>query len=93
MNTHFHTIQSGSGSQQTTCPECYSPTGVFTVQKDSPNKGREFESCRADDCKFFRWCDGEPSRKPSNNNSRNNTIDEINQKLDMVLEILDKHCK
>ena len=37
------------------CPKCEKSLIVNTVKKDSPNKGREFLSCK--ECNLFEWQD------------------------------------
>ncbi|KAK3930276.1 DNA topoisomerase 3-alpha [Frankliniella fusca] len=48
------------GSEEVTC-QCGQPARRCTVQKDGPNKGREFHTCpkpRDSQCQFFQWVDG-----------------------------------
>ncbi|KAM9695205.1 DNA topoisomerase 3-alpha isoform 2-T2 [Trichechus inunguis] len=49
----------GDGSGGTSCL-CSQPAVTWTVQKDGPNKGRQFHTCskpREQQCGFFQWAD------------------------------------
>jgi hypothetical protein len=35
--------------------DCGKPAVLKTVQKEGPNKGKEFFTCSSGDCKFFKW--------------------------------------
>uniref|UniRef100_I3MP50 DNA topoisomerase n=1 Tax=Ictidomys tridecemlineatus TaxID=43179 RepID=I3MP50_ICTTR len=51
---------SGSGSSGNTSCLCNQPAVTRTVQKDGPNKGRQFHTCakpREQQCGFFQWTD------------------------------------
>lgn len=40
------------------CPDCKAfPLATWTVRKNSPNKGRRFETCSSQGCGYFRWID------------------------------------
>uniref|UniRef100_A0A8D2BB90 DNA topoisomerase n=1 Tax=Sciurus vulgaris TaxID=55149 RepID=A0A8D2BB90_SCIVU len=50
----------GSGSDGSTSCLCSQPAVTRTVQKDGPNKGRQFHTCakpREQQCGFFQWVD------------------------------------
>ncbi|XP_012294191.2 DNA topoisomerase 3-alpha isoform X1 [Aotus nancymaae] len=59
--THLGGIgNSGDGSGNGTSCLCSQPTVKRTVQKDGPNKGRQFHTCakpREQQCGFFQWVD------------------------------------
>lgn len=49
-----------SGSRGGTVCKCDQPAIIRTVQKDGPNKGRQFHTCskpREQQCGFFQWAD------------------------------------
>ncbi|KAF7478544.1 DNA topoisomerase 3-alpha [Marmota monax] len=51
---------SGSGGNGNTSCLCNQPAVTRTVQKDGPNKGRQFHTCakpREQQCGFFQWTD------------------------------------
>ncbi|XP_060059192.1 DNA topoisomerase 3-alpha isoform X2 [Erinaceus europaeus] len=58
---HFGTFgSSGDNSNTGTACLCSQPAITLTVQKDGPNKGRQFHTCakpREQQCGFFQWVD------------------------------------
>ncbi|XP_023711894.1 DNA topoisomerase 3-alpha isoform X2 [Cryptotermes secundus] len=53
------TNQTGSGCDEVIC-QCGLPAKRLTVQKDNPNKGRQFYTCpkpQHECCNFFKWAD------------------------------------
>ncbi|XP_008555913.1 uncharacterized protein LOC103577160 [Microplitis demolitor] len=57
-----------SGGNQVRCI-CGQPARKQTVQKDGPNKGKEFYTCSKDSpksCGFFDWAQDYSTRQPSN---------------------------
>ena len=51
---------SGFSNENTIQCQCERPAAFLTVQKNGPNKGRQFYSCPNRTCNFFQWAD-EPS--------------------------------
>jgi hypothetical protein len=39
--------------------DCQLDANFLTVNKDGPNKGRKFYSCKTRKCKFFKWGDSD----------------------------------
>ncbi|XP_035745019.1 DNA topoisomerase 3-alpha isoform X2 [Egretta garzetta] len=69
---HFGSNSSNSGGS-TVC-KCDQPTVTRTVQKDGPNKGRQFHTCskpREQQCGFFQWADENMAPGPSGDASSN----------------------
>ena len=67
LNLHVRNF----GEQEKNC-DCNPPlqAKLATVQKDGPNKGRDFYSCcqgKDNGCKFFEWADGVGNRPKHNN--------------------------
>lgn len=51
------------------CTGCHQPARQLTVQRDGPNKGRQFYKCpKPNECKFFQWADEQPAAKSSSIN-------------------------
>uniref|UniRef100_A0A8V0Z377 DNA topoisomerase n=1 Tax=Gallus gallus TaxID=9031 RepID=A0A8V0Z377_CHICK len=56
---HFGSSNNSSSGDSTVC-RCDQPAVTRTVQKDGPNKGRQFHTCskpREQQCGFFQWAD------------------------------------
>ncbi|XP_021266705.1 DNA topoisomerase 3-alpha isoform X2 [Numida meleagris] len=56
---HFGSSNNSSSGGSTVC-RCDQPAVTRTVQKDGPNKGRQFHTCskpREQQCGFFQWAD------------------------------------
>lgn len=44
------------------CSGCHQPARQQTVQREGPNKGRQFYKCpKPNECKFFQWADEPPA--------------------------------
>ncbi|NXP60465.1 TOP3A topoisomerase, partial [Chloropsis cyanopogon] len=64
---------SSDGGGGTVC-RCDQPAVTRTVQKDGPNKGRQFHTCpkpREQQCGFFQWADENVAPGPSGDDSLN----------------------
>uniref|UniRef100_A0A8C2STD0 DNA topoisomerase n=1 Tax=Coturnix japonica TaxID=93934 RepID=A0A8C2STD0_COTJA len=64
---HFGSSNNSSSGGSTVC-RCDQPAVTRTVQKDGPNKGRQFHTCskpREQQCGFFQWADENVTPAPT----------------------------